>query len=82
MSEQIMRKWTEAFKNADWETVASLYADDAVGSDPTGAIYSGREANLANDKTWRKTFSDFKLDLQNSFNQEIKAQLKCKLLEQ
>ena len=53
MSEQIMRKWTEAFKNADWETVASLYADDAIGSDPTGAIYAGREANLANDKTWR-----------------------------
>ena len=62
MSEQIMRKWTEAFKNADWETVASLYADDAVGSDPTGAIYDGREANLANDKTWRKTFSDFKFE--------------------
>ena len=62
MSEQIMRKWTEAFKNADWETVASLYADDAVGSDPTGATYTGREANLANDKTWRKTFSDFKFE--------------------
>ena len=40
MSEQVMRKWTEAFKNADWETVASLYADDAVGSDPTGATYT------------------------------------------
>ena len=62
MSEQIMRKWTEAFKNADWETVASLYADDAVGSDPTGTIYTGREENLANDKTWRKTFSDFKFE--------------------
>ena len=62
MSEQIMRKWTEAFKNADWETVASLYADDAVGSDPTGATYTGREANLANDKNWRKTFSDFKFE--------------------
>ena len=54
MSEQIMRKWTEAFKNADWETVASLYADDTVGSDPTGAIYTGREENLANDKKLRK----------------------------
>ena len=32
MSEQIMRKWTEAFKNADWETVASLYAEDAAVS--------------------------------------------------
>ena len=62
MSEQIMRKWTEAFKNADWETVASLYADDAVGSDPTGATYTGREENLANDKNWRKTFSDFKFE--------------------
>ena len=56
MSEQIMRKWTEAFKNADWETVASLYADDAVGSDPTGATYTGREANLANDKIGEKYF--------------------------
>ncbi len=62
MSEQIMRKWTESFKNADWETVSSLYADDAIGSDPTGTTYTGREANLANDKNWQKTFSDFKFE--------------------
>ena len=62
MSEQIIKKWTEAFKNEDWETVASLYSDDTVGSDPTGATFTGREANLANDKTWRKTFSDFKFE--------------------
>ncbi len=59
MSEQIIKKWTEAFKNEDWETVASLYSDDTVGSDPTGAIFTGREANLANDKIWRNIFSDF-----------------------
>ena len=53
MSEQIIKKWTEAFNNADWETVASLYTDDTVGSDPTGATYTGREENLANDKIWR-----------------------------
>jgi len=82
MSEQIMRKWTEAFKNADWETVASVYADDAVGSDPTGAIYNGREANLANDKTWRKTFSDFKFEFGEFIQSGNQAQLKCKLLQQ
>ena len=59
MSEQIIKKWTEAFKNEDWETVASLYSDDTVGSDPTGATFTGREANLANDKIWRNIFSDF-----------------------
>ena len=62
MSEQIMKKWTEAFKNADWETVASLYTNDTVGSDPTGATFKGKEANLANDKIWRKTFSDFNFE--------------------
>ena len=62
MSEQIIKKWTEAFNNADWETVASLYTDDTVGSDPTGATYTGREANLENDKIWRKTFSDFSFE--------------------
>ena len=62
MSEQIMKKWTEAFKNADWETVASLYTNDTVGSDPTGATFKGKEANLANDKIWRKTFSDFSFE--------------------
>ena len=44
MSEQIIKKWTEAFNNADWETVASLYTDDTVGSDPTGATFTGKEA--------------------------------------
>ena len=62
MSEQIIKKWTEAFNNADWETVASLYTDDTVGSDPTGATYTGREANLANDKIWRNIFSDFSFE--------------------
>ena len=62
MSEQVMRKQTEAFKHADWETVASLYADECVGSDPTGATYTGREACLSNDKNWRKTFSNFKFE--------------------
>ena len=62
MSEQIIKKWTEAFKNEDWETVASLYSDDTVGSDPTGATFTGREANLANDKIWRNIFSDFRFE--------------------
>ena len=62
MSEQIIKKWTEAFKNEDWETVASLYSDDTVGSDPTGATFTGREANLANDKIWRNIFSDFSFE--------------------
>jgi steroid delta-isomerase-like uncharacterized protein len=62
MSEQIIKKWTEAFKNEDWETVASLYSDDTVGSDPTGATFTGREANLANDKIWRNIFSDFNFE--------------------
>ena len=62
MSEQIIKKWTEAFKNEDWETVASLYSEDTVGSDPTGATFTGREANLANDKIWRNIFSDFSFE--------------------
>ena len=62
MSEQIIKKWTEAFKNEDWETVASLYSDDTRGSDPTGATFTGREANLANDKIWRNIFSDFSFE--------------------
>lgn len=62
MSEQIIKKWTQAFKNEDWETVASLYSDDTVGSDPTGATFTGREANLANDKIWRNIFSDFNFE--------------------
>ena len=62
MSEQIIKKWTEAFKNEDWETVASLYSEDTVGSDPTGATFTGREANLANDKIWRNIFSDFNFE--------------------
>ena len=62
MSEKIIRKWSEAFKKADWETVGSLYTNDTVSSDPTGVTFTGIEANLANDKTWRKTFSDFNFD--------------------
>ncbi len=62
MSEQIVKKWTEAFKIADWETVASLYSNDTVGSDPTGATFTGREENLANDKIWRNIFSDFSFE--------------------
>ena len=62
MSEQIVRKWSEAFKDEDWETVASLYSDDTVGSDPTGETFTGREANLENDKIWRNIFSDFNFE--------------------
>ena len=50
MSEQLMRKWTEGFAAADWDKVASTYADDVIGSDPTGSTYEGKEANLENDK--------------------------------
>ena len=50
MSEKLMRTWTEGFAAADWDKVASTYADDVVSNDPTGAIYKGKEANLANDK--------------------------------
>ena len=56
MSEQLMRKWTEGFAAADWDKVASTYADDVIGSDPTGSTYEGKEANLENDKGWRSTF--------------------------
>ena len=73
MSEQIIKKWTQAFNNADWETVASLYTDDTVGSDPTGATYTGREANLENDKIWRKTFSDFSFE----FGEFIQSENTC-----
>ena len=73
MSEQIIKKWTEAFKNEDWETVASLYSDDTVGSDPTGATFTGREANLANDKIWRNTFSDFSFE----FGEFIQSENSC-----
>ena len=51
-----MRKWTEGFAAADWDKVASTYADDVIGSDPTGSTYEGKEANLENDKGWRSTF--------------------------
>ena len=62
MSEQLMRKWTEGFAAADWDKVASTYADDVIVSDPTGSTYEGKEANLENDKGWRSTFSDFNFD--------------------
>ena len=62
MSEQLMRKWTEGFAAADWDKVASTYADDVIGSDPTGSTYEGKEANLENDKGWRSTFSNFNFD--------------------
>ena len=57
-----MRKWTEGFAAADWDKVASTYADDVIGSDPTGSTYEGKEANLENDKGWRSTFSNFNFD--------------------
>ena len=62
MSEQLMRKWTEGFAAADWDKVASTYADDVIGSDPTGSTYEGKEANLENDKGWRSIFSNFNFD--------------------
>ena len=62
MSEKLMRTWTEGFAAADWDKVASTYADDVVSNDPTGAIYEGKEANLANDKGWRSAFSNFNFD--------------------
>ena len=45
-----------------WSEIASTYADDVVSNDPTGAIYEGKEANLANDKGWRSAFSNFNFD--------------------
>ena len=42
MSEQLMRKWTEGFAAADWDKVDSTYADDVIGSDPTGSTYKGK----------------------------------------
>ena len=48
MSIQLFKQYTQAMVDSDWNTIASMYAEDCVSVDPDGAVFKGREANLAN----------------------------------
>ena len=52
--------------DSDWNTIASMYAEDCVSVDPDGAVFEGREANLANDQKWASMMSDFKFNYANT----------------
>ena len=43
MSEQLMRKWTEGFAAADWDKVASTYADDVIDPIQQVALMKGKK---------------------------------------
>ena len=50
MSIQLFKQYTQAMVDSDWNTIASMYAEDCVSVDPDGTVFEGREANLANDQ--------------------------------
>ena len=50
MSIQLFKQYTQARVDSDWNTIASMYAEDCVSIDPDGVLFEGREANLANDQ--------------------------------
>ena len=52
--------------DSDSNTIASMDADDCVSVDPDGAVFEGREANLANDQKWASMMSDFKFNYANT----------------
>ena len=52
--------------DSDWNTIASMYAEDCVSVDPDGTVFEGREANLANDQKWASMMSDFKFNYANT----------------
>ena len=52
--------------DSDWNTIASMYAEDCVSVDPDGTVFEGREANLANDQKWASMMSDFKFNYPNT----------------
>ena len=66
MSIQLLKQYTQAMVDADWNTIASMYAEDCVSVDPDGAVFEGREANLANDQKWASMMSDFKFNYANT----------------
>ena len=66
MSVQIFHKYTQAFIDSDWDSIASIYAEDCIGVDPDGSTFEGREANLVNDKKWGTMMSDFNFNYVNT----------------
>ena len=66
MSIQLFKQYTQAMADSDWNTIASMYAEDCVSVDPDGAVFKGREANLANDQKWASMMSDFKFNYANT----------------
>ena len=52
--------------DSDWNTIASMYAEDCLSVDPDGTVFDGREANLANDQKWASMMSDFKFNYANT----------------
>ena len=66
MSIQLFKQYTQAMVDSDWNTIASMYSEDCVSVDPDGAVFEGREANLANDQKWASMMSDFKFNYANT----------------
>ena len=66
MSIQLFKQYTQAMVDSDWNTIASIYADDCVSVDPDGAVFEGREANLANDQKWASMMADFIFNYANT----------------
>ena len=66
MSIQLFKQYTQAMVDSDWNTIASMYAEDCVSVDPDGTVFEGREANLANDQKWASMMSDFKFNYANT----------------
>ena len=62
MSIQLFKQYTQAMVDSDWNTIASMYAEDCVSVDPDGAVFEGREANLENDQKWASMMSDFRFN--------------------
>ena len=50
MSIQLFKQYTQAIADSDWNTIASIYAEDCVSVYPDGAVYEGRESNMENEQ--------------------------------
>ena len=66
MSIQLFKQYTQAMVDSNWNTIASMYSEDCVSVDPDGAVFEGKEANLANDQKWASMMSDFKFNYANT----------------